>query len=300
MTRTNDGRDTYEHHTEFRHEAQHLEAVVSSIDVTIQHKEGLGPVYAGSTKAARIAKDLQDKSLTELRSVRKRPYFGRIDYSTGVDGEIRSIYIGEFLVRHKDPRYHIVSRNAPIARLYYRPADGFYDAPKGTISAQVQLKRILQIEHARLLDFDDVLRLPTARGLSVSTSSAFLDERLSDASGDRLSDAVQTIQPEQYEQIAATQEPVLVVQGAAGSGKSLIGLHRIDFHPLTLQRHRPPQSPDSGTGDHVWPYARFPGVRVSPATRSRQSNECARQPSPQWLLNQFSSRVTLASWRPGL
>ncbi len=301
MAQTNNGRDTYDRHTDFRHEEQHLEAVVGSIDATIQHKAVPGPVYAGSTKAAIIAKDLQDKSLAELHSVRNRPYFGRIDYSTGVDGEIHSIYIGEFLVRHKDPRYRIVSRNAPIARLYYRPADGSYDAPKGTISAQVQLKRILQIEHARLLDFDDVLRLPTARGLSTSTSPAFLDERLSDASGDRLSDAVQTIQPEQYEQIAATQKPVLVVQGAAGSGKSLIGLHRIDFilSPYSdigrLSRPTAERVIMFGPTPAFLEYvsallpglgALLPGLGIQ---RVRQTTVSA------WLLNQFSSRVTLAT-----
>ena len=143
MTQTNDGRDTYERHTEFRHEAQHLEAVVGSIDATIQHKEGLGPVYAGSTKAASLAKDLRDKSLAELHSVRNKPYVGRIDYSTGVDGESRSIYIGQFLVRHKDPRYHIVSRNAPIARLYYQPTGGFYEVKGKKRPAQVELKREL-------------------------------------------------------------------------------------------------------------------------------------------------------------
>lgn len=294
MTSTNDGRDTYERHTEFRHEAQHLEAVVGSIDATIQHKEGLGPVYAGSTKAARIAKDLEDKSLAELRSVRNRPYFGRIDYSTGVDGEARSIYIGEFLVRHKDPRYHIVSRNAPIARLYYRPADGSYEVKGAKRPAQVELKRVLRIENARLLDFDDVLRLPTARGLSGSTSSAFLDERLSDASGDRLSDAVQTIQPEQYEQIAATQKPVLVVQGAAGSGKSLIGLHRIDFilSPYSdigsLRRPTAEQVIMFGPSHAFLEYVSelLPGLGVE---RVRQTTVS------EWLLNQFTSRVTLAS-----
>lgn len=294
MVQTNDGRDAYDRHTDFRHEEQHLETVVGSIDATIQHKAVPGPVYAGSTKAARIAKDLQDKSQAELRSVRNRPYFGRIDYSTGVDGEIHSIYIGEFLIRHKDPRYRIVSRNAPIARLYYRPADGSYDAPKGTIPAQVQLKRILQIEHARLLDFDDVLRLPTARGLSTSTSSAFLDERLSDASGDRLSDAVQTIQPEQYEQIAATQKPVLVVQGAAGSGKSLIGLHRIDF---ILSPYSDIGRLSRPTAERVIMFGPTPAFLeyVSDLLPGLGIQRVQQTTVSEWLLRQFSSRVTLAS-----
>ena len=294
MTQTNDGRDAYDRHAEFRHEEQHLEAVVNSVDATIQHQKGRGSVYAGDTKAARIVKDLQDKSLAEVRAVRNRPYFGRIDYSTGVDGEIRSIYIGEFLVRHKDPRYHIVSRNAPIARLYYRPADGFFEVKGTKRHGQVQLKRVLQIENARLLDFDDVLRLPAGRGVPESTSSVVLDQQLSQASEEQLSDAVQTIQPEQYEQIAATQQPVLIVQGAAGSGKSLIGLHRIDF---ILSPYSDIGRLSRPTAERVIMFGPTPAFLeyVSALLPSLGIQRVRQTTVSEWLLNQFSSRSTLAS-----
>ena len=40
---------------------------------------------------------------------------------------------------------------------------------------------------------------------------------------------VETIEPEQYQSIANVRDKVLIVQGAAGSGKSEIGLHRIAY-----------------------------------------------------------------------
>ena len=180
-----------------------------------------------------MVKDLLDVNLQEIRSTRDRPYFGRIDYSLGADGDVRTIYLGDFNVSHDDPRYLIVSRNAPIARLYYRPVDGFLQVRNTRRAASVHLKRIITIEDARLTDLDDVLRLPATPGLLRSTSSRILDEKLSTAGSRQLADAVQTIQPEQYEQIASTQKPVLIVQGAAGSGKSLIG-----YIGLTLSYRR--------------------------------------------------------------
>lgn len=293
MTHTGERLNKYDRQTEFRHEEQHLGTVVSTIDATIQHKEGREHVYAGHNMAADMVKDLLDINLDELRSTRNRPYFGRIDYSLGANGDVKTIYIGDYNVSHDDPRYFIASRNAPIASLYYRPVDGFFEVGNTRRTASVHLKRIITIEDARLTDFDDVLRLPTTPELPRSTSSRILDEKLSTAANRQLTDAVQTIQPEQYEQIASTQKPVLIVQGAAGSGKSLIGLHRIEFI----------LSPFSNIGSLRRPTAeRIIMFGPSPAFLKYVSNllpglgiHRVRQTTvSQWLLDQFSARVTLS------
>ena len=44
-----------------------------------------------------------------------------------------------------------------------------------------------------------------------------------------MGDIVATIQPQQYEQIAATPEKIMIIQGVAGSGKSEVGIHRIAY-----------------------------------------------------------------------
>ena len=101
-------------------------------------------------------------------------------------------------------------------------------------------------------------------------------------------------QPEQYKQIAATDARVLIVQGAAGSGKSLIGLHRIDFI----------LSPFSDIGSLTRPTAeRVIMFGPSPAFLEYVSGllpglgiRGVRQTTvTQWLLDQFSSRVTLST-----
>ncbi len=293
MTQDHDNLNPNDPQTEFAVEEQHLEAVVATIDETIQYRERRGPVDAGDRKAANVVNQLLETGLEKIRSVRNRPYFGRIDYSTGAEGEAASVYIGDVNIYHEDPRYLIASRNAPIARLYYSPADGYYEPPVGRQNASVHLKRTLTIEDAKLLDFDDVLRLPPGPAALGSTSSRTLDEKLSGTGGDQLLDAVQTIQPEQYEQIASTQKPVLIVQGAAGSGKSLIGLHRIDFilSPFSelgsLQRPTVERVIIFGPSPAFLEYASglLPGLGVQ---RVRQTTVS------RWLLGQFSSRVTLS------
>ena len=112
--------------------------------------------------------------------------------------------------------------------------------------------------------------------------------------GDYMEDAAQTIQPEQYEQIAATLKPVLIIQGAAGSGKSLVGLHRLDFilSPFSnigdLSRPREERVIMFGPSPAFLKYVSglLPGLGIE---RVRQTTVA------QWMLSQFSSRVTRSS-----
>ena len=297
---------TQDSQAEFIHEEQHLEQVVGSIDATIQYIENRGPVIEGDTKAANIVQDLRNHSVDELRSIRHRPYFGRIDYSSEPRGPSNTIYIGDLNVNNRDePRYSIASRNAPIAQLYYRPTDGFYEyeipVGRGTREARLErreatvaLKRTLNIEDAQLLDLDDVLRLPGVVGAPAITSSRALDERLSNASEARISDAAQTIQPAQYEQIAATLKPVLIVQGAAGSGKSLIALHRIDFILSPFSNIGNLTRP---TSERVIMFGPTPAflAYVSGLLPTLGVHRVRQTTITNWLLAQFSSRVTLRS-----
>ena len=302
MTQVDESRDAYGRGIEFRHEEQHLETVVGTIDATIRHREDRGPVYGGTPQAADIVKGLLDAGLEQVRAARDRPYFGRIDYSTGAAGDVTTIYLGDVNVRHEDPRYTIASRNAPVASLYYRPADGYYEIPPDRqrgrparrVGALVYLKRTLTIEEARLLDFDDVLRLPAGRDMPQVTSSRALDAKLSGKAGERLSDAVQTIQPEQYKQIAATANPVLIVQGAAGSGKSLVGLHRIDF---ILSPFSEIGSLDRPTAERVIMFGPSPAFLqyVSGLLPGLGVERIRQTTVTDWLLEQFSSRVVLST-----
>ena len=284
--------DAYGRDGELYREEQHLEDVVASIDLALQWRENLGPITAGTGKAADKVKAMMDIGTEELWKHRSSPYFGRVDYSTDADEDAKTIYIGEYNVQNEDPRYQIVSRNAPVASLYYRPMDGYYKAPRGQIGASVHLKRTLTIEDAQLLDFDDVLRLPQGRVADPSTSSRVLDSKLSSAMGQHLSDAVQTIQPEQYAQIAATLDQVLIVQGAAGSGKSLVGLHRIDF---ILSPFSDIGRPNRPTAERVIMFGPSPAFLQYVSGLLTGIEGVGQTTVTRWMVSQFSSRVVLST-----
>ena len=138
----------------------------------------------------------------------------------------RRPYIGITFIHDKE----IFSWTAPVAKLWYTQSyeDG-YTAPKGYIATRVDLKRYLKIRTGRLEALNDIFRRqrpapPTAR-------KEVLEEALSGVSSDdgQLQVIIETIEPDQYEKIANVSDKVLIVQGAAGSGKSEIGLHRIAF-----------------------------------------------------------------------
>ena len=102
-----------------------------------------------------------------------------------------------------------------------------------------------------------------------------LDQKLSEAGSSHLSDAVQTIQPEPYEQIAS------------------IGSHRIDFILSPFSNIGSVRRPTAERVIMFGPSPAFleyvsgmlPGLGVH---RVRQTTVS------QWLLDQFSARVTLS------
>lgn len=220
MTQQIDTQDQYDRDAEFQHEERHLEDVVNGIDQKIAKGEALGPIIGPDVKAADINAAMHKESIERTKKARSNPFFGRLDYSVGQDGEVRTIYLGRSGLSINDvPDGQIINWESPVAALYFNPMQGSYDTRNGKRDANVHLKRELTIEDARLQDFQDTLRL----------QSAALIRRLSGASSEYLSDAIETLQPEQYAALSKVDSPTLIVQGAAGAGKSIVGLQRIQF-----------------------------------------------------------------------
>lgn len=288
MTQQIDTQAPYDREAEFQREERHLGEVVDWMDRRIADAEKPRVVIEGDVQAADKVVEMDAHRLQELKDNRPRPYFGRIDYTAGSSGEVKTAYIGNFSSGVSGTPDNldipIAHRNTPIARLYYDPAGNSHG------ESMVYLVRMLAIEDAVLLKIDDVLRLVAPS--EFSQSSQILDEKLSAASEGDLSAIVQTIQPEQYKAIAATTSRVLIVQGAAGSGKSDIGLHRIDYILW----------PESDIGEQERPIAqRIIMFGPSPAFLQYVSGllpglgvEGVRQSTvSQWMLGQFSARVTM-------
>lgn len=195
-----------------------LDSEILSLRVQLSRGKDVAPV---SGEAAVTWRQDAMQRLEALALARSNPYFGRIDLASP-QGET-TCYIGKEFVRG-------IARSmyAPIAVLYYNPTATEYRTPRGMVDVKVELKRDIQISDGQLIRI-----LDTYISRPVSGRAARVDMRLAEALTNSrqgsLPDISDTIQPDQYQRIAAEPDCVLLVQGVAGSGKSEIGLHRLAY-----------------------------------------------------------------------
>lgn len=153
----------------------------------------------------------------------KKPYFARVDFCEACKSKIQKLYIGKIsLLDEEKGEFLVLDWRAPIATLYYegRIGEATYNCPDGDINGRISQKRQYSIENAKLLDIFDI---------DITTNDEFLQASLNSLKDNRLKDIVSTIQEEQNRVIRANMWKPLIVQGAAGGGKTTIALHRIAY-----------------------------------------------------------------------
>ena len=208
-------------------EQEKLDSVIRTIHETTAGINSRMPVSAGTVQAADLIQQMLKGRASDLQGALQQPYFGRVDYlqqdPQAPNG--KTIYIG---TNHIDDE-GIVSWAAPIASIWYTN-DSEYTAPSGTIRVRVDLKRFLRIRNQQVIEVNDLYTRALPPGTAAPANPA-LTAALSEVGpdDDQLSVIIETIQPDQYSTIANVSERILVVQGAAGSGKSEVGLHRIAY-----------------------------------------------------------------------
>ena len=206
----------------FAEEEAKLAEVLLAIEEQSQETESLTPATAAYQGTADLAQTELNRLGISLFEALEQPYFARLDY-TVIDaprpkfGEsekwlgYKRIYIGSTPVKNQE----VFSWESKLARVFYTGALE-YTGAAGKFQIQTELKRHLQISNRKLFKVEDVYRRA-------------LNEALSRVGDTALDVIIATIQPEQYEIIANWEDPVIIVQGAAGSGKSVIGLHRLAY-----------------------------------------------------------------------
>lgn len=173
-----------------------------------------------------INKSIMDSLSQKLKNVDKslsKPYFARVDFVEEGTRNKQNLYIGKIsLMRDRDQELIIIDWRAPVATLYYegRLGKASFHSPDGEISGEIKLKRQYTIENADLKEIYDI---------DITTNDEFLQAALGSSKDNRLKDIVSTIQAEQNRVIRADMWKPLVVQGAAGGGKTTIALHRIAY-----------------------------------------------------------------------
>ncbi len=164
-----------------------------------------------------------DQMLRTLRRLMDTPYFARIDFHFDGEEESEPVYIGRAMLTPPNSIDILVyDWRTPLASVYYRYGVGpaSYDAPVGKITGNVTLKRQYEIRHGELIYYFDA---------DVQVMDEFLRELLSKSASGAMKSIVETIQRDQDMVIRDMTSDVLLVQGAAGSGKTSVALHRMAY-----------------------------------------------------------------------
>lgn len=159
------------------------------------------------------------------------PYFARMDLTDEKEG-YNSYYIG----KRGDEGLEIVDWRAPLARRYYQKSKLSFTINE--YDYNLVLRRAIRTESGKVIDFKneylsvgDNLSAEEIAGRDTSVIfDPFLKEILqSRKEKNEICDIIETIQEKQYEIITAPEDAQFVVQGVAGSGKTMILLHRLSY-----------------------------------------------------------------------
>jgi len=157
------------------------------------------------------------------------PYFGRIDFQEEGLRLTEQVYIGVSSFADADGMSFLVyDWRTPIASLYYdySPGEVSFETPGGSIAGTMKLKRQYQIRDGQLRNLFDS---------SVTIGDELLQQVLGKGADSQMKSIVATIQKEQNDIIRNDKSRMLIVQGAAGSGKTSAALQRVAY---LLYRHR--------------------------------------------------------------
>jgi DNA helicase IV len=195
------------------------------------------PVSAEYLKADlyRRAEALKDLPETPL-------FFGRLDYAAataakaGQDaaplppGEAAAsgssfageqFHVGRRHVHDGSGRAVVVDWRAPVSRPFYRASQA---EPLG-----LDLRRRFGFSGAELTAFEDERFGGRAAGPAEPATSKILIEEIERPRSGPMRDIVATIQPDQDDIVRSAVEQTVCVQGAPGTGKTAVGLHRVAY-----------------------------------------------------------------------
>jgi len=196
-----------------------------------RQRSEIGPVYYGDDYVEQVLEARREETRQRLKVLASEPYFGRLDFQENGASQPVPLYIGKRGMDHKDTgQPYVIDWRAPVASLFYSFTGGdapvAYEAPDGLIEGDIHRKRNISVRDRQL---ERVVDSYERGGDNIGLSDEFLLYRLGEKKDNRLRDIVSTIQSEQDAIIRAPRNKALIIQGAAGSGKTTVALHRLAF-----------------------------------------------------------------------
>ncbi|MDF2683418.1 MAG: helicase [Brevibacillus sp.] len=206
-------------------------------DVTVNFEDATeaAETYASIKQQAEVLSERErvhrhaHNQLRTLNRLVQSPYFGRIDFREETEPSADPIYLGiASLLDEREEQFLVYDWRAPISSLYYdySPGPAEYETPSGTVSGEITCKRQYVIRDGQLLHLFDT---------GVTIGDELLQEVLGKQADSQMKSIVATIQRDQNRIIRNEHSRLVIVSGAAGSGKTSAALQRIAY---LLYRYR--------------------------------------------------------------
>lgn len=160
---------------------------------------------------------------SRFRKMLDSPFFGRVDFRYDGDDEPEIFYIGIGNFAERPGELPLIyDWRSPVSGLFYDfdrgPAS--YLAPGGEMTGEICSKWQYKIRDGKMIyGFES----------DVKIDDDILKAELGSNGEVQLKNIIRTIQKEQNAIIRNTKDRILVIQGAAGSGKTSVALHRIAY-----------------------------------------------------------------------
>lgn len=220
-------------------EEQNLAEIESSIDtVILQNKNRIAELNKQISEYTVFDRDdregklyLMERRNSHLNTVdewegyKDSPYFGRMDLVTP-GSEPEAYFVGEKGIGDGDALY-VLDWRTPVGNAFYNK-----QATRHTIKGidyKLILRRAVNIKNAKVIDvhteYDDGSLSLDGEVIDPFLLSVLRDKRRNY----KLTDIIRTIQGNQNELIRKPIDESFIVQGCAGSGKTMILLHRLSY-----------------------------------------------------------------------
>ncbi len=230
------------------YEEKHLQAVLQMLKgLRIRpHKKAIAEAKAkiaalesedGSAENYRTIKGLlakideEKQKIEAFRPFFDEPYFARMDLIDNVEG-YNSYYIG----KKGDIHLEILDWRTPVARRYYQKSCSTFTFNE--YEYKTILRRAIRAKSGNLLDYkNEYLSLKdylSPEEIADRDEENVLDPFLREIIRARkeessVRDIIETIQEKQYDIITRQAKENFILQGCAGSGKTMVMLHRLSY-----------------------------------------------------------------------
>ncbi|GGO81416.1 HelD family protein [Nonomuraea cavernae] len=198
-------------------EQAHLADSRAALRAMRAHAQSLSADAAGDWVSQQILQSLLDQRVAALADHPDTPlFFGRLDRSAD-DDLPGTIYVGRRHVHDGASRPLVIDWRAPVSRAFYQASPA---QPMDVVR-----RRRFGYHGGRLTAYEDE---PLAEGGEIGPSRILTEEIERPRTGP-MRDIVATIQPDQDEIVRSGLAQTVCVQGAPGTGKTAVGLHRAAY-----------------------------------------------------------------------